>query len=204
MSAWPGKFVIGLTGNIATGKSEVRRMLEKLGAFGIDADALAHQVIAENAPGYQPVLDAFGKEILNPGGQINRAKLGQIVFADPAALRKLEGIIHPLVGQALDSQVRNAIQSVIVIEAIKLIEAGLHLLCDQLWVINSSTEAQFFRLTTQRGMSDEMAAQRIEAQPSQKAKLDLADVVIQNNGSIEETWQQVSACWDISQANRDH
>ena len=82
MSAWPGKFVIGLTGNIATGKSVVRRMLEHLGAYGIDADALGHRAIAKGAPGYQPVLDTFGSWILNSGGHIDRTKLGRVVFAD--------------------------------------------------------------------------------------------------------------------------
>jgi dephospho-CoA kinase len=79
MSAWPGKYVIGLTGNIATGKSVVRKMLEHLGAYGIDADALAHRAIAKDAPGYQPVLDTFGSWILTPEGQIDRTKLGRIV-----------------------------------------------------------------------------------------------------------------------------
>src|SRR5574341_2224193 len=82
MSAWPGKYVIGLTGNIATGKSVVRRMLEHLGAYGIDADALGHRAIAQGAPGYRPVLDTFGKWILGDDGQIDRAKLARVVFAD--------------------------------------------------------------------------------------------------------------------------
>ena len=82
MSAWPGKYVIGLTGNIATGKSVVRKMLEHLGAYGIDADALSHCAIAKDAPGYQPVVDAFGSWILNPEGQIDRTRLGKIVFSD--------------------------------------------------------------------------------------------------------------------------
>ena len=81
MSGWPGKFVIGLTGNIATGKSVVRKMLEHLGAYGIDADALGHRAIARDAPGYKPVLDTFGKWILAPDGQIDRGKLARVVFA---------------------------------------------------------------------------------------------------------------------------
>ena len=100
MSAWPGKFVIGLTGNIATGKSVVRKMLEHLGAYGIDADALGHRAIARDAPGYKPVLDTFGKWILAPDGQIDRGKLARVVFADPDALIQLESIVHPLVRQA--------------------------------------------------------------------------------------------------------
>ncbi len=86
MSNWPGKYVIGLTGNIGTGKTVVRRMLEHLGAYTIDADALSHRAIAKGAPGYQPVLDHFGKWILDAEGEINRGKLGNLVFRDADAL----------------------------------------------------------------------------------------------------------------------
>src|SRR5512138_1536032 len=99
---WPGKTVIGLTGNIATGKSIVRRMLEHLGAFGIDADGLAHRAMSPGAPAFQPIVDTFGKWIVGPDGQIDREKLGNIVFADPAALKQLEAITHPLISQVID------------------------------------------------------------------------------------------------------
>src|SRR5512143_3904929 len=108
MSAWPGKFVIGLTGNIATGKSVIRKMLEHLGAYGIDADALGHRAIANDAPGYQPVLNTFGRWILAPDGQIDRTKLARIVFSDPDALVRLESIVHPLVAQAVDVLIRRS------------------------------------------------------------------------------------------------
>src|SRR5512145_153685 len=120
MSAWPGKYVIGLTGNIATGKSVVRKMLEHLGAYGIDADALSHRAIAKDAPGFKPVVDHFGKWILGEDGQVDRAKLGRVVFADPDALTQLEAIVHPLVRQAVDVLIRRSTQQVIVIEAIKM------------------------------------------------------------------------------------
>jgi dephospho-CoA kinase len=94
MSAWPGKYVIGLTGNIATGKSVVRKMLEHLGAYGIDADALGHRAMAKGAPGYKPIVKTFGEWILGPDGQINRSRLGKIVFSDPEALAALESILH--------------------------------------------------------------------------------------------------------------
>src|SRR3989304_5472384 len=102
MSAWPGKYVIGLTGNIATGKSVIRRMLEHLGAYGIDADALSHRAMAKGAPGYDPVVQHFGQWILGPDGQIGRTKLGRIAFADPDALKQLETIIPPFVRQAIN------------------------------------------------------------------------------------------------------
>ncbi len=98
MSKWPEKFVIGLTGNIGTGKSVVRRMLEHLGAYGIDADALSHRAMAKGAPGYDPILNTFGTFILTPDGEIDRARLGRIVFADPQALSRLEAHPPPLGG----------------------------------------------------------------------------------------------------------
>jgi dephospho-CoA kinase len=195
MSAWPGKYVIGLTGNIATGKSVVRKMLEHLGAYGIDADALAHRAIAKDAPGYQPVLDTFGSWILTPEGQIDRTRLGRIVFSDSEALEKLEAIVHPMVRQAIDLLVRRAGQKIIVIEAIKLLEGPLHTACDNIWVTTAPMEVQLRRLRIKRGMSAEVARQRIAAQPPQTQKIEAADVVINNNGSFEAAWKQVLAAW---------
>lgn len=195
MSAWPGKYVIGLTGNIATGKSVVRKMLEHLGAYGIDADSLAHRAIAKGAPGYQPVVEAFGKWILSKDGQIDRARLGKVVFSDPEALAHLESIVHPLVTQAVDILVRRSGQKVIVIEAIKLMESGLRDRCDSLWVSYAPQEIQLARLMQKRGMSEAAARQRILAQPAQELKTAAANVVIRNYGSFEETWRQVYANW---------
>jgi len=195
MSAWPGKYVIGLTGNIATGKSVVRKMLEHLSAYGIDADALGHPAIAKGAPGYQPVLEMFGKWILGPGDQIDRGKLAQVVFADPQALLKLESIVHPLVGQALDILIRRSKHTVIIIEAIKLIESGLGGKSDTIWATFAPGELQLARLMQRRGMSESSARQRINAQSIQEQKTAAAQVVIQNDGSFENTWNQVNNAW---------
>jgi dephospho-CoA kinase len=195
MSVWPGKYVIGLTGNIATGKSVVRKMLEHLGAYGIDADALAHRAIAKDAPGYQPVIDTFGSWILTQEGQIDRTKLGKIVFSDVEALEKLEAIIHPLVRQAIDLLIRRAGQKIIVIEAIKLLEGELRQACDNIWVTTTPMEIQLRRLRLKRGLSAEAARQRIAAQPTQAEKIEAADFVIKNSGSFEDTWKQVLAAW---------
>ena len=195
MSAWPGKYVIGLTGNIATGKSVVRKMLEHLGAYGIDADALSHRAIAKDAPGYQAVIDAFGSWILTPEGQIDRTRLGKIVFSDSEALEELEAIIHPLVRQAIDLLIRRASHKVIVLEAIKLLEGPLREACDNIWVTTTPMETQLRRLRLKRGLSAEVARQRIAAQPPQAEKINAADVVIKNGGSFEETWKQVLDGW---------
>ena len=195
MSNWPGKYVIGLTGNIATGKSVVRRMLEHLGAYTIDADALSHRVISKGAPGYQPVLDTFGKWLLGPDGQINRSKLGHLVFADKDALRQLEEIIHPHVTQAVDILARRASQSVIVIEAIKLLESDLRRHCDAIWVTDAPQQVQVERLMRKRGLSEADALQRVQVQSAQKEKLAAASVVITNHGSYDDLWKQVSEAW---------
>lgn len=195
MSAWPGKYIIGLTGNIATGKSVVRKMLEHLGAYGIDADALAHRVIAPGAPGYQPVIDLFGKYIVGQDGYIIRARLANIVFNDPSALQQLEAIVHPFVEQAVDLFIRRSRHKVIVIEAIKLLEGNLFEKCDSIWVTCAPKEVQLKRLLQKRGMKEEDALQRISAQAPQQEKVTKADHVITNSGSFEETWKQVYAAW---------
>ncbi|MFZ6028121.1 MAG: dephospho-CoA kinase [Chloroflexota bacterium] len=200
MSAWPGKYVVGLTGNIATGKSVVRKMLEHLGAYGIDADALSHRAIAKDAPGYKMVVDRFGKWILAEDGQIDRNKLGRVVFADPEALAELEAIVHPLVRQAVDVLVRRSTQKVIVIEAIKLIESPLRQACDSLWVADAAPEVQVARLVQKRQMTEAAARQRIQAQAPQQEKLAAANVVIKNDGSFNDTWKQVSAAWEKFQS----
>ncbi len=197
MSNWPGKYVIGLTGNIATGKSVVRKMLEHLGAYSIDADALSHRAIAKGAPGYQKVIDTFGKWIVGADGEIDRAKLGRLVFNDPEALQQLEAIVHPLVEQAVDIMIKRAGQHVIVLEAIKLLEGKLAAGCDSIWVAVAPESVQKTRLVQKRKMSEKDALQRIHAQAAQEIKTAAAKVIIQNSGSFEDTWKQVVAAWKI-------
>jgi len=195
LSRWPGKYVIGLTGSIGTGKSVVRRMLEHLGAYGIDADALAHRAIAKGAPGYEPILETFGRFLLNSEEQIDRARLGRLVFNDRDALAALERIIHPLVLQAVDLLVKRAPHKVVVIEAIKLFETDLVNMCDSLWVVYAPPEIQLARLMQHRKMDEIEARQRISAQPPQETRFDRASVIIKNIASFEETWQQVTNAW---------
>ena len=195
MSAWPDKYVIGLTGNIATGKSVVRKMTEHLGAYVIDADTLSHRTIMKGAPGYQEVVDTFGKWILSKNGQIDREKLGNLVFPNPEAMASLEEIIHPLVRQAIDILVRRTKHPIVVIEAIKLLEGDLHTLCDAIWVTDSKQETQIARLMQRRAMDEETARARVLSQEPQGVKLEVADVVIHNNESFEQTWNEVLDAW---------
>lgn len=195
MSKWSGKFVIGLTGNIATGKSVVRRMFEHLGAYTIDADALTHRTYANGAPGYQAVIEKFGKWLVNKDGEIDRSKLGNLVFNDSEAMSQLEAIVHPFVRQAAEMLINRATQPVVVIEAIKLLEGDLRKVCDSIWVTNAPEEVQVERLIRKRGLTRERALERIRIQSAQSAKVAVANIVITNTGSYDDLWNQVNAAW---------
>ena len=195
VSRWPGKVVIGLTGNLGTGKSVVRRMLEEQGALGIDADVLAHQAMARGTTGYAQVIEAFDESIVAESGEIDRKRLGQIAFSDPAALRRLEAILHPLVRQEVDGLIQGAFQRVVVVEAIKLLESPLAKDCDAVWVVDAPLEVQLRRLMDGRAMSEAEARGRLGHQSPQDVKRNLADVVIDNGGLLEDTRRQVQAAW---------
>jgi dephospho-CoA kinase len=171
-------------------------MLKRLGARAIDADALVHRLMAKGTPVWQAILDEFGEGILGPEGEIDRGKLGAIVFADAEALERLEAIVHPAVTARVDELIRQATEPVVVMEAIKLIEAGWHRTCDALWVVTCSKEQQLERLMRMRKLSREEALLRIEAQPPQEDKIALADVVIDTSGSLKEMREQVEREWE--------
>lgn len=196
MSRWPNKYVIGLTGNIAVGKSVVRQMLQHLGAYTIDADGLAHQAMSPGAPAYKPIVDTFGQFILDSEKRIDRNMLANIVFSHPDALAKLEAITHPVINQAINTLITRSNQRVIVVEAIKLLESDLGQGVDEVWVVDASPQTQLQRLMEKRKMFEADARKRITAQPPQNEKLQKATVVIRNDGNVEETWKQVQAGWD--------
>jgi dephospho-CoA kinase len=193
---WANKYVIGLTGNIAMGKSLVRKMLEHLGAYTIDADGLAHQVMAPGAPAYAPVIETFGRWILDAENRVDRTKLGAVVFSHPEALARLEALTHPIVGQGIDTLVSRAKQPIVVIEAIKLIEGVLGQQVDAIWVVDAAPQIQLERLMGKRGMSEYEARKRIDTQNPQREKLAKANVVITNNGSAQDVWVQVEREWN--------
>ena len=191
----PKLFLIGLTGNIATGKSEVARLLARLGAGVIDADRVAHDVMRPGNPAYGEVVKAFGPEILAADGNIDRGKLGALVFRDPAALRRLEATVHPAVIAEVDRRIAEATERVVVVEAIKLIEVGMHRAHDALWVVTAPRALQIKRLVETRGLTETEAAVRIDAQPPQEEKAALADVVLVNDGDLAELQKKVEAAW---------
>jgi dephospho-CoA kinase len=189
------RILIGLTGNIATGKSEVTQMLAELGAAVIDADKVAHDVMRPGGPAYDPVVKAFGPEILADDGTVDRAKLGAIVFRDAAALRRLEAAVHPATTAEVARRIAEAPQAVVVVEAIKLIEAGMHRYYDALWVVTAPRSIQIARLVATRGLTEQEAALRVDAQSPQEEKAALADLVIVNDGDLAALWGQVKTAW---------
>ena len=170
-------------------------MLEHLGAYTIDADALSHRAISKEAPGYRPVIEKFGKWIVNKDGEIDRSKLGGVVFRDPAALAELEDIIHPLVGQAITVLVKRASQPIVIVEAIKLLESELRKACDSIWVTYAPEEVQIERLIRKRHLTRDEAQHRTSLQTAQGEKIAAANFVIRNTGSYDDLWKQVSTAW---------
>jgi len=187
---------LGLTGGIATGKSAVAAMLRELRFDVLDADSLAHKLIQPGEPAYDEILRDFGAPILDTDNRINRAKLADIVFADPAKLARLNAILHPRVKTIIHQQFadwsRNGTRDAAFVEAALLVEAGYHKSLDGLVVTSCRPEQQFERLRT-RGFTDEDIRRRIAAQLPAAEKLRLATEKIDCSGSLEETRRQVQA-----------
>jgi dephospho-CoA kinase len=188
-------YVIGLTGNIACGKSTVAAMLRELGAEIIDADKVAHAVMAPGGPAYGPVVQAFGPEIVAADGAIDRRKLGAIVFSDPVKLRLLDQLVHPHTTTAIRAMIKASSARVIVVEAIKLIEAGTYQVCDSVWVVACEPIQQVERLMAGRGLSREESERRIRAQSPTAEKIPFATVVIDTTTTVEETRRLVLDAW---------
>jgi dephospho-CoA kinase len=186
---------IGLTGNIGCGKSSVGAILRELGADYVDADQLVHQLLGPGTPVVQQVLDRFGPQVLGPDGGVNRDRLGEIVFRDPTALRDLEALLHPRVRADLRRRMARSTAAAIVVDAIKLIESGLHKEVDSVWLVACGPDDQRRRLTELRGLSSDEAEARMAAQSPQEERLPFANVVIDNRGSLEATRQQVLEAW---------
>lgn len=189
--------LLGLTGNIASGKTTVGQMLLELGAARyIDADQVVHDLYAPGKPIYAGVVAAFGEEILTPDGVIDRRRLGNIVFNDAEALRRLEAIVHPAVGGAVLGEIQTAApDDVLILDAVKLLEGGTGALCKSRWLVICNEEQQLQRLMKRNGFSEEEAYARLRAQPPIEPKLPLVDEVIDNSGTLEATRAQVEAAW---------
>ena len=193
-------YLIGLTGNIATGKSTVRQALAEHGAATVDADALAHEVMLPGTEVFHRIVGRFGPIVVGPEGTIDRPVLRDLVFSDPRALRDLEGIVHPAVGAQWRLRLVAQARPVGVVEAIKLIEAGYHRECDELWVVTAPPEQQWARLKATRGWSEEEAWRIIRAQPPPSEKVAQAGICLANDGDLGNLWAQVEREWQRIEA----
>ena len=194
--------LVGLTGGIGSGKSTVARMLEKRGAVVFDADVLARQAVAPGTPGFDRVVERFGPNVLAPGGDLDREALASIVFADPAARRDLEAIVHPEVRRmfAEGCEEYEGTGRVVVFSVPLLVETGMHTAFQALLVVSTSVETQVERLMRERGLSEAAIRARIAAQLPLEAKAEVADVIIDNEGTTEELEGQVDRVWRDLQA----
>ena len=189
--------LVGLTGGIGTGKSTVARMLEKRGAVVFDADVLARQAVAPGTPGFGQVVERFGPNVLAPGGGLDREALASIVFSDPAARRDLEGIVHPEVRRMFAEGCEEYRDSdrVVVFSAPLLVETGMHTAFDLLIVVSAPVATQIERLMRDRGMAERDIQARIAAQLPLEAKAEVADILVDNEGSLEDLERRIERVW---------
>jgi dephospho-CoA kinase len=187
---------VGLTGGIGAGKSEVSRLLESYGAVLIDADKIAREVVAPGTHGLAAVVEAFGLDILNPDGTLDRPRLGSIVFADSDRLATLNSIVHPLVGARSMELEKGAGPDAVVIHDVPLLtENDLAPLYDVVAVVDASLETQLDRLVRLRGMAESEARARMAAQATREQRRAIADLVIDNDGPLENLEPQVRKVW---------
>jgi dephospho-CoA kinase len=195
MKRQTGKLIIGLTGNIATGKSAVMRLAADRGALTIDADRLVHRIMDTDETMQANVVAAFGSRVRLPDGRIDRKILGNIVFYDRTAMRDLEGMLHPVVRQQVYQQIDETEATLILVEAIKLLEGDIADACHQIWVTRCREEVQMERLRVCRGLDPDSAALRIHTQSAQEEKVAMADVVIETDGLMADTEKQFDLFW---------
>ena len=187
--------VIGVTGNIASGKSTVMGRLADHGAATIDADHVYHALIEPGAALWQKLRQTFGESIVAADGAIDRDVLGTIVFSDPTALADLDELTHPTVVAEILRRIHCSDATVVAVDAVKLFESRLSASCDHVWIVTSNPAQQVSRLVSRNHLSLEDAQRRVDTQPPLEPRLHHADVIIDNSGSIQATCDQVDAAW---------
>ncbi|MDQ1706314.1 MAG: dephospho-CoA kinase [Frankiaceae bacterium] len=195
--------VVGLTGGIGSGKSEVARRLAALGAVVIDADAIAREVVEPGTPGLAQVVEAFGSDVLTADGSLDRDRLAAVVFGDDAQRQRLNAIVHPLVGAAMIERTAQAQaadpDAVVVNDVPLLVEGGLSDRYDVVIVVDSDPGTQLRRLVAQRGMTELDAKARIAVQATREQRLAAADIVVANDGDLADLDRSVRQVWaDLS------
>ena len=190
--------VIGLTGGIGVGKGEVASILRSLGAVVLDADLEGHRIYRKGTEGWRRVVALFGRQILNKAEEVDRQRLGQLVFADPVALERLNAALHPLIREVVSEQLRHwelEGGEVAVVEAALLLEAKWHDLVDEVWVVWTLPEVVVSRLKEHRGFDEVEVRRRVHAQAPYDWKMQQAQVSIENVGTLEELRRKVTALW---------
>ena len=191
--------VIGLTGGIGSGKSTVSQLLLELGAVILDADKVGHEAYQPGTEVWREVVAAFGREILTPEGDIDRKKLGGIVFSNPESLARLNQIMHPRMYEMMKARIEEYRQQgakVVVLEAAVLLEANWTPLVDQVWVTVASESTVVRRIKGRTGLPKEQIRARIRSQLSSEERVKHADVVINNDGSLDELKTKVNELWE--------
>lgn len=191
--------VIGLMGGIGSGKSAVTRILAEMGAVVLDADKIGHEAYQPDTEAWKDIIAAFGEGALAPDGSIDRQKLGEVVFGDSEALARLNSIMHPRMYEMAEARIeeyRRQGVKVLVLEAPLLLEAGWTPLVDEIWVTVASEPTVIKRVKRRTGLSEEQIRSRIRAQMSNEERMKRADVVINNNDSIDELRARVVKLWE--------
>ena len=186
------KLVLGVTGNMGSGKSTVARMFKSSDSLLIDADCLGHELVSIGTDVYKKIIKSFGRKILKPDNSIDRVKLAKIAFANKASLNKLNSIVHHAIIAKIKRIIRYSNKRIIILDAALIIESGLNKLIDKLVVVTAKRQQQILRSKKRLLLSKNEISRRIKYQISQNAKMRLADFIIDNSGSISKTRKQVS------------
>ena len=197
-------FVIGLIGGIGSGKSSVSAILHSLGVEIIDADKVGHEAYTPNSEGWKKVISVFGQDIVGPENEIDRKKLGGIVFSDPSEMEKLNKLMHPIIHNLVEEKIKLLSHQgvkVVVLEAAILIEANWQDLTDEIWLAKSNQEVVIERVQLRNNFTREEIIKRIQSQMSNDEREKHSDIVIDNNGTIEQLEEKVKTLWQ-SRVNR--
>ena len=196
---------VGLTGGIGSGKSAAARILGTLGAGLIDADLVGHASYRAGTEGFDRVIEAFGDDLIGSDGEIDRKKLGPIVFSEPGNLTRLNEILHPIIYSMIKTELKNMENSgekVAVVEAAILIEANWQDLFDELWVVDADKEEVIRRLIDRNNVTREQALERIESQIGREERNGYADAIIKNNAGLLELEKNISCLWNDRTSQR--
>ena len=192
------RILIGVTGNIASGKSETARMLQERGFSLVDADIVAHDLYGRDRALVQQIASEFGADVLWPDGSLNRKRLGSLVFGKPEALARLNRIVHPALVTAIRARILDTLRVLnrVVLDAALIVELGFSKDVDFLVVVSASEQSRLDRLMARSGLTEEEARRRLDSQMPEEEKLRHADFVIHNGGTRAELQAQVDVLWE--------